>query len=123
VDLLKKDGIVKPGSEPDIEVVQKLVNITHRAQPHLVEMKTGALPFILDEITMDEKARAKQLTPDVAAPFQESDGWSRSSLYARKRWKVSTPSWRRPQARQARPAGARDASRQCQSGIFQRVLG
>jgi glutamyl-tRNA synthetase len=34
-------------------------------------MKTGALPFIVDEIKIDEKAKAKQLTPDVAPLLSE----------------------------------------------------
>jgi len=29
-------------------------------------MKTAAIPFVVDEITMDEKAKAKHLTPDIA---------------------------------------------------------
>jgi glutamyl-tRNA synthetase len=34
-------------------------------------MKTSALPFILEEITLDEKAKAKHLTPDVAPLLTE----------------------------------------------------
>jgi glutamyl-tRNA synthetase len=66
LDLLRKDGIVKQGAEPDSEWFKKLVGILTERSHTLVEMKTGTLPFILDEIAMDEKAKAKQLTPDVA---------------------------------------------------------
>ena len=71
LDLLKKDGIVKQGSEPDIEWFKKLVKILTERSHTLVEMKTGAFPFLVDEITMDEKARIK--TPDAGrctAPFR-----------------------------------------------------
>jgi glutamyl-tRNA synthetase len=40
----------------------------------LVEMKNSALPFIQDEIVMDEKAKAKHLTPDVAPLLNELSG-------------------------------------------------
>jgi glutamyl-tRNA synthetase len=73
-DLLKKDGTVKKGNEPDPEWFKKLVTILTERSHTLVEMKTGALPFILDEIAMDEKARAKQLTPDVAPLLSELIG-------------------------------------------------
>jgi glutamyl-tRNA synthetase len=67
LDLLKKDGVVKQGSEPDIEWFKKLVKILTERSHTLVEMKTAAIPFIVDEITLDEKAKAKHLTPDVAS--------------------------------------------------------
>jgi len=69
LDLLKKDGILK--SEPDKEWFTKLVKILTERSHTLVEMKTGAIPFLVDEITMDEKARAKHLTPDVAPLLSE----------------------------------------------------
>jgi glutamyl-tRNA synthetase len=34
-------------------------------------MKTAAIPFIVDEITIDEKAKTKHLTPDVAPLLSE----------------------------------------------------
>jgi len=66
LDLLKKDGVVKQGDEPDIEWIKKLVKILTERSHTLVEMKNAAIPFIVDEITLDEKAKAKHLTPDVA---------------------------------------------------------
>jgi len=66
LDLLRKDGTVKPGAEPDSEWFRKLIVILVERSHTLVEMKIGTLPFIQDKITMDEKARAKQLTPDIA---------------------------------------------------------
>ena len=65
LDLLKKDGAVKPGHEPDIEWFKKLVRILTERSHTLVEMKTGRFHLLSDEITIDEKAKAKQLTPDV----------------------------------------------------------
>jgi glutamyl-tRNA synthetase len=70
-DLLKKDGTVAAGKEPDIEWFKKLVKILAERSHTLVEMKTAAIPFIVDEITMDEKAKAKHLTPDVAPLLSE----------------------------------------------------
>lgn len=66
LDLLKKDGVVKQGSEPELAWFTRLVKILTERSHTLVEMKTGALPFLLDEIQLDEKACAKHLTPDVA---------------------------------------------------------
>jgi len=71
LDLLKKDGIITAGKEPDLEWFKKLVKILTERSHTLVEMKTAALPFIVDEITMDEKAKAKHLTPDVAPLLSE----------------------------------------------------
>jgi glutamyl-tRNA synthetase len=71
IDLLKKDGTVAAGKEPDIEWFKKLVKILTERSHTLVEMKTAAIPFIVDEITMDEKAKAKYLTPDVAPLLSE----------------------------------------------------
>jgi len=71
LDLLKKDGIVKPGCEPDTEWFKKLVAILTERSHTLVEMKTGALPFLTEAIAMDEKARAKHLTQDVAPLLSE----------------------------------------------------
>ena len=70
-DLLKKDGTVTAGKEPDLEWFKKLVKILTERSHTLAEMKTAALPFIVDEITMDEKAKAKHLTPDVAPLLSE----------------------------------------------------
>jgi glutamyl-tRNA synthetase len=71
LELLKKDGTVKPGSEPDMDWLKKLVKILTERSHTLIEMKTAAIPFIVDEITMDEKARAKHLTPDVSPLLSE----------------------------------------------------
>jgi glutamyl-tRNA synthetase len=71
LDLLKKDGIVKHGSEPDVDWFKKLVAMLTERSHTLVELKTGALPFLVEEITMDDKARAKHLTPDVAPLLSE----------------------------------------------------
>jgi glutamyl-tRNA synthetase len=71
LDLLKKDGIVKEGNEPAHEWFKKLIRILTERSHTLVEMKAGTLPFILEEITIDEKARVKQLTPDVAPLLTE----------------------------------------------------
>jgi glutamyl-tRNA synthetase len=65
LDLLKKDGIVVQGSEPDIEWFKQLVKILAERSHTLVEMKTAAVPFVTEDIALDEKARAKHLTPDV----------------------------------------------------------
>jgi glutamyl-tRNA synthetase len=72
LDLLKKDGILK--SEPDAAWFKKLVKILTERSHTLVEMKAGAIPFLADEITMDEKARAKHLTPDMAPLLAELAG-------------------------------------------------
>ncbi len=69
LDLLRKDGIVT--SEPDTAWFIKLVKILTERSHTLAEMKTGAVPFLSDEITMDEKARAKHLTPDMAPLLTE----------------------------------------------------
>ncbi len=71
LDLLKKDGVVTVGKEPDAEWLKKLVKILTERSHTLVEMKAGAIPFLIDEITMDEKAKAKHLTPDVAPLLTE----------------------------------------------------
>jgi glutamyl-tRNA synthetase len=71
IDLLKKDDTVTAVKEPDIEWFKKLVRILVERSHTLVEMKTAAIPFIVDEITMDEKAKAKYLTPDVAPLLSE----------------------------------------------------
>jgi glutamyl-tRNA synthetase len=71
IDLLKKDGTIVVGKEPDIEWFKKLVKILAERSHTLVEMKTAAIPFIVDEITIDEKAKTKHLTPDVAPLLSE----------------------------------------------------
>ncbi len=65
LDLLKKDGVVPGDKEPDIAWWKKLVSILTERSHTLVEMKQAAIPFIADEIQLDEKAKAKHLTPDV----------------------------------------------------------
>jgi len=71
LDLLKKDGIVKQGREPDVDWFKKLVTMLTERSHTLVELKTGALPFLVEEITMDDKARVKHLTPDVVPLLSE----------------------------------------------------
>jgi len=34
-------------------------------------MKTGAIPFLVEEITIDQKAKSKHLTPDVVPLLSE----------------------------------------------------
>jgi glutamyl-tRNA synthetase len=63
--LLKKDGVIREGQEPDAAWMQRLVKILTERSHTLVEMKTSSLPFIQDGIAMDEKSRAKHLTPEV----------------------------------------------------------
>jgi glutamyl-tRNA synthetase len=74
LELLKKDGAVQDGKEPDAEWMQKLVKILTERSHTLVEMKTSALPFIQDTIVIDEKAKTKHLTPDVAPLLVELAG-------------------------------------------------
>jgi glutamyl-tRNA synthetase len=74
LDLLKKDGLVKPESEPDRAWLKRLVAILTERSHTLVEMKTAALPFIMDEVLLDEKAKAKHLTPDVVPLLTELSG-------------------------------------------------
>jgi glutamyl-tRNA synthetase len=69
--LMKKDGIVKAGNEPDAAWMQRLVRILTERSHTLVEMKTAALPFIQDVIVTDEKARIKHLTPDAKPLLSE----------------------------------------------------
>jgi glutamyl-tRNA synthetase len=69
LDLLRKDGVIK--TEPDVDWFKKLVTMLTERSHTLVEMKTGAIPFLVDEITMDEKAKAKHLTHDVAPLLTE----------------------------------------------------
>jgi len=71
LELLRKDGVVQEGKEPDAAWMQRLVKILTERSHTLVEMKTSALPFIQDSITMDEKAKAKHLTADVAPLLTE----------------------------------------------------
>jgi glutamyl-tRNA synthetase len=63
LDLLKKDGIVN--TELDIDWLATLVKMLTERSHTLVEMKTSAIPFIVDDITIDEKAKAKHLTPEI----------------------------------------------------------
>ncbi len=72
--LLKKDGVVTEGKEPDAEWMKKLVKILTERSHTLVEMKNGAIPFIADEIVIDEKARAKHLTPEALQLLGELAG-------------------------------------------------
>ncbi|OGW41573.1 MAG: glutamate--tRNA ligase [Nitrospirae bacterium GWD2_57_9] len=71
LELLKKDGILSGGKEPDREWFRKLVKILTERSHTLVEMKTASLPFLLDTVTLDEKAKAKHLTPDVGPLLAE----------------------------------------------------
>jgi len=79
LDLLKKDGIVTPGKEPDSEWLKKLVKILTERSHTLVEMKNAAVSFISENIAMDEKARAKHLTPDVVPLLSELAGKLKSA--------------------------------------------
>ena len=74
LELLKKDGAVQEGKEPDAAWMQKLVKILTERSHTLVEMKTSSLPFIQDEIVMDEKAKAKHLTAEAAPLLTELAG-------------------------------------------------
>jgi glutamyl-tRNA synthetase len=74
LDLLRKDSVIQEGKEPDAAWMQKLVKILAERSHTLVEMKTSALPFIQDSIEMDEKAKAKHLTPDIAPLLTELAG-------------------------------------------------
>ena len=47
-------------------MVQEARKILIERSHTLVEMKMGAIPFIVDEIAMDEKAKTKHVTPDAA---------------------------------------------------------
>jgi glutamyl-tRNA synthetase len=71
LDLLKKDGVVKPDYEPDRAWMNKLVKILTERSHTLVEMKVAAIPFVVDQITIDKKAKTKHLTPDVAPLLSE----------------------------------------------------
>jgi glutamyl-tRNA synthetase len=71
VDLLKKDDIIVAGGEPDQEWLKKLVKILIERSHTLVEMKIGAIPFLVEEITIDQKAKLKHLTPDVVPLLSE----------------------------------------------------
>jgi len=71
IDLLKKDDIIVAGGEPDQEWLKKLVKILIERSHTLVEMKTGAIPFLVEEITIDQKAKSKHLTPDVVPLLSE----------------------------------------------------
>jgi glutamyl-tRNA synthetase len=54
--------------------MKKLVKILTERSHTLVEMKNSSLPFIQDRIVMDEKAKAKHLTPDIALLLSELAG-------------------------------------------------
>lgn len=71
IDLLKKDGAISNANEPDIEWFKKLVKMLTERSHTLVEMKNAAIPFIVDRIPIDEKARAKHLTPEAAPLLTE----------------------------------------------------
>ncbi|HAK59431.1 MAG TPA: glutamate--tRNA ligase [Nitrospiraceae bacterium] len=66
LDLLKKDGIVAKGNEPDGEWLKKLVGILQERSHTLVEMKDSAKAFLVEEVEMEEKAKTKHLKPDIA---------------------------------------------------------
>ncbi len=69
--LLTKDGQYAEGKEPDREWLKKLVHLLTERSHTLVEMKNSALPFIAKDITIDAKAKAKHLTPEVAPLLAE----------------------------------------------------
>jgi glutamyl-tRNA synthetase len=71
LDLLKKDGVITAGNEPDIEWFKKLVKLLTERSHTLVEMKNAAVAFVVEDVTIDEKAKAKHLTPDVAPLLSE----------------------------------------------------
>jgi glutamyl-tRNA synthetase len=71
LDLLKKEGINVAGGEPDQDWLKKLVKILTERSHTLVEMKNGAIPFVVEEIVMDQKAKAKHLTSDVLPLLSE----------------------------------------------------
>jgi glutamyl-tRNA synthetase len=71
LDLLKKDGVVSEGKEPDREWFKGLVKILIERSHTLVEMKNAAVPFIAGEVVLDEKAKAKHLTADVLPLLSE----------------------------------------------------
>jgi glutamyl-tRNA synthetase len=66
LDLLEKDNVIKPDNRPDMEWFKKLVTLLTERSHTLVEMKQASLPFLVADISLDEKARAKHLTADVA---------------------------------------------------------
>jgi glutamyl-tRNA synthetase len=63
---LEKDGVINPEKRPDGEWFKRLVTLLTERSHTLVEMKQAALPFLLDDIVLDEKARTKHLTADTA---------------------------------------------------------
>jgi hypothetical protein len=71
LDLLTKDGIIPTGKKPDMAWFKKLVGILTERSHTLVEMKNASIPFIVDQITMDEKAKAKHVTPDAGPLLAE----------------------------------------------------
>ncbi len=71
LDLLRKDGSIAEGAEPDRAWLVRLVRILTERSHTLQEMKTAALPFIQDTIAIDEKAKAKHLTPEAAPLLAE----------------------------------------------------
>ncbi len=78
LDLLRKDGVIIEGKEPDNAWLKKLVKMLTERSHTLVEMKNAAIPFIAEEIQMDEKATVKHLTPDVAPLLTELAGTLRT---------------------------------------------
>jgi glutamyl-tRNA synthetase len=71
IELLKKDGIIAAGDEPDREWFHKLVTLLTERSHTLVEMKSGAVPFLASDIAVDEKAKAKHLTAEAAPLLKE----------------------------------------------------
>ncbi len=65
LELLKKDGIIPAEARPDREWMKRLVCILTERSHTLVEMKNSAIPFVAEDIHVDEKARAKHLTSDA----------------------------------------------------------
>ncbi len=64
IDLLRKDGVIGKDDGLDLEWFKKLVKILTERSHTLVEMKNAAVPFIIDAVTIDAKAKAKHLTPE-----------------------------------------------------------
>lgn len=65
IELLKKNGIVSDNEKFETSWLEKLVGLLQERSHTLVEMKSSSVPFIADSIQIDEKARAKFLTPET----------------------------------------------------------
>lgn len=74
IDLLQKDKIIAATYEPDYAWLRKLVTILTERSHTLVEMKIGAIPFLMEDIVMDQKAKDKHLTREIAPLLSELSG-------------------------------------------------